>query len=80
MDEAVAFFCGYFLTVDVETHGLVVEGGGDVGPVDAEAGHDVGNQLAMRSLAKRETPAGSSAEMSVAETPSKPRRLGWNRP
>ncbi len=45
-----------------------------------EAGHDVGNQIAIRSIAKRETPAGSSAEMSVAETPSTPRQLGWHRP
>lgn len=45
-----------------------------------EAGHDVGNQIAIRSMAKQETPAGSSAEMSVAETPTTPRRLGWHRP
>jgi hypothetical protein len=45
-----------------------------------KAGHDVGNQIAIRSIETRETPAGSSAEMSLAETPSSPRRLGWNRP
>jgi Domain of unknown function (DUF4032)/Lipopolysaccharide kinase (Kdo/WaaP) family len=44
------------------------------------AGHDVGNSVAIRSIAQRETPAGSSAEMVVAETPTTPRRLGWNRP
>jgi hypothetical protein len=45
-----------------------------------QAGHDVGNDVAIHSLAARESPAGSSAEMVVAETPTKPRRLGWNRP
>jgi hypothetical protein len=45
-----------------------------------QAGHDVGNQIAINSIVQRETPAGSSAEMSVAETPSTPRRLGWHRP
>ena len=45
-----------------------------------EAGHDVGNQVAIRSIEKKETPVGSSAEMSLAETPTMPRRLGWNRP
>lgn len=67
--------------------------GDDIDPVQAycdllevrwllseEAGHDVGNQIAIRSIAEKETPAGSSAEMSVAETPTAPRRLGWNRP
>mgnify|MGYP001811624504 FL=1 len=72
---------------------LIEVTGDDIDPVQAycdllevrwllseEAGHDVGNQIAIRSIAKRETPAGSSAEMSVAETPTTPRRLGWNRP
>jgi hypothetical protein len=36
--------------------------------------------VAIRSMAQRETPAGSAAEMAVAETPSTPRRLGWKRP
>lgn len=45
-----------------------------------QAGHDVGNQLAIRSIAERQTPAGSSAEMILVETPTTPRRLGWNRP
>ena len=45
-----------------------------------EAGHDVGNQVAIRSIEKKETPVGSSAEMSLAETPTMPRRLGWHRP
>ena len=44
------------------------------------AGHDVGNRVAMRSLAQKETPAGSVAEMVLAETPTTPRRLGWKRP
>ncbi|MGD8486802.1 MAG: DUF4032 domain-containing protein, partial [Chloroflexota bacterium] len=44
------------------------------------AGHDVGNQVAIATMAKMETPAGSSAQMVLAETPSKPRGLGWNRP
>ena len=67
--------------------------GDDIDPVQAycdllevrwllseQAGHDVGNQLAIRSIAQKETPVGSSAEMVVVETPSTPRRLGWNRP
>lgn len=44
------------------------------------AGHDVGNAAAIRSMAKAETPAGSSAQMVAAETPSEPRQLGWQRP
>ncbi len=44
------------------------------------AGHDVGNLVAIRSIAQKETPAGSAAEMIVAETPTTPRRLGWKRP
>lgn len=44
------------------------------------AGHDVGNDAAIRSMAKEETPAGSAAQMVAAETPSEPRRLGWHRP
>ncbi len=44
------------------------------------AGHDVGNAVALRSIAKAETPAGSSAQMATVETPSQPRRLGWKRP
>ena len=67
--------------------------GEDVDPVQAycdllevrwllseRAGHDVGNQVAIHSIAQRETPAGSAAEMSLAETPGAARRLGWNRP
>ncbi len=67
--------------------------GDDIDPVQAycdllevrwllseEAGHDVGNAVALQSMAKAETPAGSSAQMAAAETPSEPRRLGWNRP
>jgi hypothetical protein len=67
--------------------------GDDIDPVQAycdllevrwllseQAGHDVGNQLAIRSIAERQTPAGSSAEMILVETPTTPRRLGWNRP
>jgi hypothetical protein len=44
------------------------------------ARHDVGNEVAIRSIAKKETPEGSAAEMIVAETSTKPRRLGWKRP
>ena len=44
------------------------------------AGQDVGNQIALRSMAKAETPAGSAAQMVAVETPLEPRRLGWNRP
>ena len=44
------------------------------------AGRDVGNQVALRSMAKEETPSGSSAEMVVAETPTTSRQLGWKRP
>jgi hypothetical protein len=44
------------------------------------AGHDVGNEVSLRSMAKAETPAGSSAQMAAAESPSQPRRLGWKRP
>jgi hypothetical protein len=67
--------------------------GDDIDPVQAycdllevrwllseQAGHDVGNEAALRSIATKATPAGSSAEMIVAETPTRPRRLGWNRP
>jgi hypothetical protein len=45
-----------------------------------QAGHDVGNLIALRSMATAETPDGSSAQMAAVETPSQPRRLGWNRP
>jgi len=45
-----------------------------------QAGHDVGNQLAIRTIAQKETPVGSSAEMAGVETPTAPRRLGWKRP
>jgi len=45
-----------------------------------QAGHDVGNAAAFRSMAKAETPAGSSAQMAGVEMPSQPRRLGWKRP
>jgi hypothetical protein len=44
------------------------------------ADHDVGNQVALRTMAKSETPAGSAAQMVVIETPTEPRRLGWQRP
>jgi hypothetical protein len=45
-----------------------------------QAGHDVGNAVALRSMAKAETPAGSAAQMAGVEMPSQPRRLGWKRP
>lgn len=67
--------------------------GDDIDPVQAycdllevrwllseQAGHDLGNEAALRSMAKAETPEGSSAQMAAVETPSQPRRLGWNRP
>ena len=45
-----------------------------------QAGHDVGNAAALRSMEQQETPEGSSAQMAAVETPSEPRRLGWHRP
>jgi hypothetical protein len=45
-----------------------------------QAGHDVGSVAALRLMAKSESPEGSSAQMVAAETPTEPRRLGWNRP
>jgi Domain of unknown function (DUF4032)/Lipopolysaccharide kinase (Kdo/WaaP) family len=45
-----------------------------------QAGHDVGNVVAIESLASRRPPAGSAAQMVVVETPTTPRRLGWHRP
>lgn len=67
--------------------------GDDIDPVQAycdllevrwllseQAGQDVGNRTAIRSMVQKETPAGSTAEMVLAETPMTPRRLGWNRP
>jgi len=45
-----------------------------------QAGHDVGNEIALRSMAQSETPAGSAAQMAAVETPTEPRRLGWKRP
>lgn len=44
------------------------------------ADHDVGNEVAMRSMSRKKRPAGSAAEMVVAETSTEPRRLGWKRP
>lgn len=74
--------------------GQLVEAlGPDVEPVQAycdllevrwllseRAGHDVGNQAAIDTMAAAESPAGSAARMVALETPSQPRRLGWNRP
>ncbi len=67
--------------------------GEDVDPVQAycdllevrwllseRAGHDVGNEAALHSMAEWETPVGSSAQMASVETPTEPRRLGWKRP
>ena len=45
-----------------------------------QAGHDVGNDAALGSMASAQTPAGSVARMVVAEEDTEPRRLGWNRP
>ena len=72
---------------------LIEAMGEDIDPVQAycdllevrwllseRAGHDVGNEVALRSMAKSETPAGSSAQMAAVETPTEPRRLGWQRP
>jgi len=42
------------------------------------AGHDVGNATTLASLASRQTPTGSSAQMAAVESDS--RRLGWHRP
>ena len=44
------------------------------------AGHDVGNAAALASMASADAPAGSAAQLAVAEVPTRPRRLGWNRP
>jgi hypothetical protein len=45
-----------------------------------EAGHDVGNAATLASMAARQAPTGSSAQMAAAEVPAAPRRLGWHRP
>jgi hypothetical protein len=42
------------------------------------AGHDVGNAATLASLASKQTPTGSSAQMAAVESDSK--RLGWHRP
>lgn len=65
--------------------------GDDIDPVQAycdllevrwllseRAGHDVGNAATLASLASRQTPSGSSAQMAAVESDS--RRLGWHRP
>ena len=44
------------------------------------AGHDVGNEAALGSMAPERTPAGSAARMVVAEEQAEPPRLGWRRP
>jgi hypothetical protein len=45
-----------------------------------EAGHDVGNAATLASMAARQAPSGSSAQMAAVEVPTAPRRLGWHRP
>ncbi len=45
-----------------------------------EAGHDLGNEAALASIAARQAPSGSSAQMAAAEITAEPRRLGWHRP
>lgn len=45
-----------------------------------EAGHDVGNVVALDSMASQQAPAGSTARMAAAEEPAPPRTLGWRRP
>ncbi|MFV2062027.1 MAG: DUF4032 domain-containing protein [Chloroflexota bacterium] len=72
---------------------LIDRVGSDIDPVQAycdllevrwllseEAGHDVGNEAALESMASEQTPVGSAARMALAEEPTEPRRLGWNRP
>ena len=45
-----------------------------------EAGHDVGNAATLASMAARQAPSGSSAQMAAVEVPAESRRLGWHRP
>jgi len=81
---------------------LVAALGPDIDPVQAycdllevrwllseRAGHDVGNEAPLTSLADRHVPTGSSAQMAEVEMadeesagtpPAERRRLGWNRP
>jgi len=72
---------------------LVETLGSDIDPVQAycdllevrwllseKAGHDVGNAATLASMAARQTPSGSSAQMAGVEVPSETRRLGWHRP
>jgi hypothetical protein len=72
---------------------LIDSVGSDIDPVQAycdflevrwllseDAGHDVGNSVALESMATEQAPAGSAARMVAAEEPAESRRLGWNRP
>ena len=72
---------------------LIDQVGPDIDPIQAycdllevrwllseEAGHDVGNEAVLRSMASAETPVGSAARMVAVEEPAQPRRLGWHRP
>jgi len=72
---------------------LVETLGTDIDPVQAycdllevrwllseDAGHDVGNAATLASLAARQAPSGSSAQMAAMEVPSETKRLGWHRP
>jgi hypothetical protein len=72
---------------------LVATLGEDIDPVQAycdllevrwlmseEAGHDVGNDATLASMAAQKAPSGSSAQMAAVEVPAAPRRLGWHRP
>ena len=72
---------------------LIESVGPDIDPVQAycdllevrwllseAAGHDVGSEAALGSMASAQTPPGSVARMVVAEEPAAPRQLGWNRP
>ncbi|CAN5531728.1 DUF4032 domain-containing protein [soil metagenome] len=45
-----------------------------------QAGHDIGNEATLASMAANRLPAGSVAMMAVAEEPTSQRRLGWHRP
>jgi hypothetical protein len=45
-----------------------------------QAGHDIGNEATLASMAANRLPAGSVAMMAVAEEPASQRRLGWHRP
>lgn len=45
-----------------------------------QAGHDIGNEATLASMAANRLPAGSVATLAAAEEPTPKRRLGWHRP